>query len=206
MAYPFRPSPWEVASALHGWSGRRGDLGHIIPNDDIRIIHGPQTVDNIHRVELTPRLAMTNRKVFGFVAEINESDQMMNTETKYRFQVIAQLAYYHDAAERDDSWMWVRTNAFSSNALITDPVGIMVGAIVYGILTPTFGTHMTTQLESWDVSSCEEWYLNGLGGVPDPRNFDIDPETLDHLPVLGGSAFDLARLKYALAGARLRPP
>ena len=44
------------------------------------------------------------------------------------------------------------------------------------------------------------------GGVPKPIFFDIDPETVGHLPVLGGSAFGLSRLLYAIACVRLRPP
>ena len=154
---------------MYGWSGHRGDLGHIIHTDDIRVIPGPQTVDGLPRVELTPRLAMQNRKVYGFISEIVESDQMLNTETCYRFVVIVQIVYYKDAGQQEDSWMWAKTNAFSSNALLTGPCGVMVGSIITGILSPTFGAHLTAQIESWTVASCREWQLNGLGGVRKPR-------------------------------------
>ena len=204
--YPFRPTPWGVECAFHGWSGRRGDLDHVIPNGDIRVIPGPQTVDNIDRAELTPRLAMLNRKVFGFVADIQDAPKMLNTETCYRLQVVIQIVYYRDAEHGEDSWMWVKTNAFTSNALLVDAQSLMLGAIICGILTPTFGTHLATQLESWMISSCDEWSMGGLGGRAQADLFDIDPETVGHLPVLGGGAFDISRLRYSISGVRLRPP
>ena len=39
-----------------------------------------------------------------------------------------------------------------------------------------------------------------------PIFFDTDTETFGHLPSLGGSAFGISRLRYAIAGVRLRPP
>ena len=130
---------------------------------------------------------------------------MLNTETCYRFEVITQLAYFVDQS-REGSWLWVKTNAFSSNLLSTGPQSVLLGTIVCGILTPTFGTHMTTQMESWTLSSAEDWAMHGIGGVPKPINFDIDPETCLRLPVLGGGAYDIASLRWALAGVRLSPP
>ena len=44
------------------------------------------------------------------------------------------------------------------------------------------------------------------GGTPHPRNVDLDPGAGDGLPALGGSGFDLQRLRFAISGARLRPP
>ena len=82
----------------------------------------------------------------------------------------------------------------------------MLGNIAKGILVPTFGTHMTAQLEAWQVTTPMDWQLSGLGGIPRPRYFDLDPDTVDLLPVVGGCAFDLERLRWAIPGARLRPP
>ena len=102
--------------------------------------------------------------------------------------------------------MWCKTTAFSSNMITTDPAVILLGTLVTGILTPTFGTHLTAQMEAWTTTTGDEWQMTGLGGTPHPRNFDLDPATADMLPVLGGSAFDLVRLRYAISGVRLRPP
>ena len=131
---------------------------------------------------------------------------MLNTDTCFRFDVIIQLVYYQGPQNTEESWMWARTCGFSSNLIVTVPQPVLLGALVCGILTPTFGTHLTTQLESFVLSSTEEWCTAGIGGVPHPRNFDLDPETRDGLPVLGGSAFDIQSLRYAISGVRVCAP
>ena len=69
-----RPTPWEVVCAFDQWKGDRADLTDLIWTDDINVIYGPQTSDGLHRVELSPRLAMTNRKAYGYIAAIHEAD------------------------------------------------------------------------------------------------------------------------------------
>ena len=121
-------------------------------------------------------------------------------------EVIIQLVYYQGDQSYDESWMWARTCGFSSNLLLTNPQPLLLGTVVCGILAPTFGTHLATQLETWLISSTEEWAAAGIGGVPHPRNFDLGPETRDGLPVLGGSAFDISSLRYAISGVRICAP
>ena len=74
MSDYFRPTPWEVVCGLQHWDGDESKLDHIIQTKDLTIIHGPQTSDNKNRLELTPRLAMMNRRVFGYIAGIHEAD------------------------------------------------------------------------------------------------------------------------------------
>ena len=119
---------------------------------------------------------------------------------------MTQIVYFMEGEFKEESWFWCKTVAFSSNLMITDPATALLGSIVLGVLTPTFGTHLTAQMESWTLSTWEDWHFSGLGGTPHPRNLDLDPGTADLLPVLGGSGFDLQRLRYALSGVRLRPP
>ena len=147
---------------------------------------------------------MQNRRVYGIICEIHESETTLDATTPYRLQVLAQLVYYKQGHE--DSWIWARTNAFSSNALLAGPESFQLGKPVFGILAPTYGTHLATQLESWHGASFEDWRLGGQGGIPLPHHFDLDPMTLDWLPVLGGSGFDLERLRWSIPGVRLRPP
>ena len=66
---------------------------------------------------------------------------MLNAETKYRFQVALQIVYFteHPDDPRVDFWFWARTSAFRSNFLLTDSFGITPGAVVRGLLAPTFG-------------------------------------------------------------------
>ena len=79
---PCRPTPWEVARTIGEWSGDETKLDRILQSKEITIVPGPQTVDGVPRVELTPRLAMLNRKAFGFVVEIHESDKMKGVHPK----------------------------------------------------------------------------------------------------------------------------
>ena len=146
MSNACRPTPWEVVQAVEEWGRSMQALGRIIRTEDLWIIPGPQTSDAKPRLEMTPRIAMLNRKVYGYVAEIIEDTdlKMLNTETPYRVQVIVQIVYFQDEDQYIDSWMWARTNAFSSNFLTTENRPIMLGSIVTGILSPTFGTHLTT--------------------------------------------------------------
>ena len=56
-------------------------LNRIIQTDEMYAAPGKETSDGVNRLELTHRLARTDRKVFGFIANILESGQMLNTET-----------------------------------------------------------------------------------------------------------------------------
>ena len=67
-----RPGPWTICTALEKWGGDKKDLGQIIWTDEIWLTHKSLTSDHIHRLETTPRAAMLNRQVFGYVGEILE--------------------------------------------------------------------------------------------------------------------------------------
>ena len=101
--------------------------------------------------------------------------------------MVVQIVYYLGQIGGPDSWMWARTNAFSSNIAIADPCSIQLGQIARGILAPTFGAHLPTQLEAWRPVNFRDWQLGGMGGIPRPRNFDQGPDTVDWLPPLGGA-------------------
>ena len=132
--------------------------------------------------------------------------RVLNTSARYRFAVMLQLVYHMRGEHYDGSWLWCKTCAFSSNLLIADPGVALLGSVVVGIPTPIFGTQLAAQLESWDLASWGDWHFSGMGGAPRPRNIDLGPGTVDLLPALGGSGFDLKRLRCAIPGARLRPP
>ena len=74
MSKLYRPSPRDIVCGIERWNGDQSRLGHILRHKDLTIIHGPETVGGINRLELSPRLAMLNRKVFGYIAGIHEAD------------------------------------------------------------------------------------------------------------------------------------
>ena len=201
-----RPLPWDVASKINDWGGKdQADLDDLIATKEIKIIHKSQTNDGVPMAELSARLAMTNRRVYGNVAEIHESDTTLNTRTPYRLVVVIQLCY-HQLAWIDDSWFWAKTSAFSSNVLLANAVGVQIGTPVCGILAPTYGTHLTTQLEFWPPTTWGDWSLGGIGGIPKPYYIDLDPYTYDWLPTIGGIGYGPGRLRWALPSVRIKHP
>ena len=160
-----RPRPWDIAFDLHPWKGGRNDLGHVIRTNERSIAPSDRTSDGVNRMELTPRLAMQNRRIFGFVSEILESGEMINTDAMWRFQAVVQILYFDDIPESGNcSRFRGRTSAFSSNIALADSDGIMFGAIAKDIMAPSFGPHLADQLESWDMAAARRWNFPGLGG------------------------------------------
>ena len=112
---PCRPAAWEISSAIHEWGGMAAsDLGEIIQTDQLTIIPRPKTNDVIARAELSTRLAMANRKVYGYVAEIHDSSTTLNTRAPYRLVVVVHLCYFQTKWS-DDSWFRAKTSDFSIN-------------------------------------------------------------------------------------------
>ena len=65
---PYLPTPWMIGSKMFEWKADR-HLDLPLPQD-IRILHGGETVDKHPRMEIPPRLAMMNRRVWGYVVDI----------------------------------------------------------------------------------------------------------------------------------------
>ena len=83
-----------------------------------------------------------------------------------------QLVYHMHGEHYDESWLWCKTCAFSSNLLIADPGVALLGSVVVGIPTPIFGTQLVAQLESWDLAS---WAIgiSPVWGAPSARGISI---------------------------------
>ena len=135
-----RPTPWVIANGLWRWSGQHSDIDDILQADRITVISKGQTADGKTRIELTHRVAMLNRRVFGYVAEINESDTTLNTSTGYRIVAVIQLVYFMGQYGGGESWFWTQTNAFSSKLMTTDPIALRLDIPITGVLAPLSGT------------------------------------------------------------------
>ena len=149
---------------------------------------------------------MTNRQVFGFVAEILDSRKMSNTDPMYRFQAVIQIVYFKANGQQAGSWFRGRAAAFRSNALVTGGFGAMLGSVVFGIRDPTSGAHLTAQLESWGATTFRRWKRAVAG---EPPNRPISISTMPRwaiYPFSGGSGIDRERRRWAIAAVRLRPP
>ena len=203
---PCRPDPWAIANTLYNWAHRaRSGREEIIHTIHVAFIPYGQTNDGANRIELNTRLATKNHQVSEYVAEINESHTDLNARTKYRVRAVAHLVYCKGRFGRPDTWSWVKTSALSSNLVATNSIELHLGQPIFGISAFRVAPHLTTQLEYWKPAAHRPWQHGGVGGTPEPHHFDIDPETYDYLPALGGGAFDLGRLRWSIPGVRLRP-
>ena len=65
---PFLPTTWEVSAAIAAW---KTDESLSLPlTSELSVIHGSLTLDKSARLEVVPRIAMMNRRTFGFVVDI----------------------------------------------------------------------------------------------------------------------------------------
>ena len=65
--------------------------------------------------------------------------------------------------------MWVRIQAHSSNLLAAIPTPVEEGMIVTGIVTATYGTHLTATLNTWRPSKLKHWQNETSGYIKNPR-------------------------------------
>lgn len=200
-----RPTTWEVAEEFWKWDGDKPLESERIKCSGITaIVHGKDTPDGSARIDITPRLAMENRRAFGYLCEIFESTMTENTDTPYRMTAIIQVAYF-DQNDDFPSWFWAKTNLFSSNLVATEPQTAILGTPVMGIVAATYGSHLTTQMEAWKFSNPNEWKNLAPAPLPHPRCIDLDPVTIKNIPMLGGCGYDLESTRWCLAGVRLKP-
>ena len=107
-----RPSTWDVAREFWNWGG-----ANAMDTDVIRfvripaIVRGKDAPAGCARIDITPRLAMDNRRAFGYLAKIFDSSATQNTDTPYRMTAIIQIAYFDQHGD-PPSWFWAKTNLF----------------------------------------------------------------------------------------------
>lgn len=61
------------------------------------------------------------------------------------------------------STVWARVEAFASNCLATSGTAIQEGEVICGILTPSFGKHLTAVFNTWIPSTVATWRTEGIG-------------------------------------------
>ena len=83
---------------------------------------------------------------------------------------------------------------------------ILLGDLVAGILTASYGGHMTAILETWKVTDRNEWKMLAAHPPPDPMtDIDLNWWTIEGLADLGGNAFHYAG-EAEITGVRVKPP
>ena len=108
--------------------------------------------------------------------------------------------------ETEPSRHYCKVLTWSSNFLVTAPAAVLAGDLVTGVLTATYGGYMAAILETWRLTTPDEWRMCGPLPPPCPRTeIDINQATVDGLPVLGGMGFYYEGGARIL-GVRMAPP
>lgn len=155
-----RPSTWDVAREFWNWGG-----ANAMDTDVIRfvripaIVRGKDAPAGCARIDITPRLAMDNRRAFGYLAKIFDSSATQNTDTPYRMTAIIQIAYFDQHGD-PPSWFWAKTNLFFAKFRVNGTAGGSPGEAGHG---DTRGHLWRSSHHSWKPGVFLE------GGMERPR-------------------------------------
>ena len=214
----YRPALWEQAMMFSQWDPRtapnRGDGSlDLPPSDDFSLTPWHVSPDRMNRINVSNWLASRNQRIWGFVASIEEcSPATENTDTAYKFEIIARLCYLPDGQTKREpewmSWLYVKVLAYSSNALLCGRTGIALGSFVTGIVTANYNGKGRATLDAWQViSDFTEWRRVSLETMTDPSCYDWTEWVVEWTCTLGGSAFAVDEPhENRINGVRLSPP
>ena len=113
---PFLPSPWDQAMETFEW--KKDQPINLELHPDMALIHADDTQDSKHRLEMSRRLGMTNRRAWGYVVNIDKTNSE-NTRTPFEVQILTRVVYLLPG-ESQWSYVWARVTAHTSNMLITN--------------------------------------------------------------------------------------
>ena len=69
---PFLPTCWEIGSRLHEWKATETlDFQQYLTPGAVTLVHGSLTIDKEHRLDTDPRTGMMNRRIWGYICDIN---------------------------------------------------------------------------------------------------------------------------------------
>ena len=82
----------------------------------------------------------------------------------------------------------------------------MLGILITGVATATYGGHSTCQLGAWAPCTNIDWAHGSTSRIPSGLDRDLDPWTWASLPILGGAGYVINLKNGFIAGVRLSPP
>ena len=163
---PFRPTVFELAEILSSRDYNSSDDVDIPPSQDWKLVGWTSTPDKNYRIDMSTWAGWRQRRVFGYIAGIREI-QSGNSPTPYRFDVISKLPYCADAhlpgltaryTDADSlSWLWAKSTAYSSNALVPAHTVIRLGTFIQGVVAARYNGSNTVSLEAWGLVDWEDW-------------------------------------------------
>ena len=141
-------------------------------------------------------LAKKLRRCFGYVSEINLTEGE-GTDTPGQLQVVVKIPwkYGSTSAEKDNSWMLARVQAFVSKSLFSAPAQVVkLGSCVYGFLEPSNGASRSCQLVGWDVCTLDFWRSASASTIP--PNWEFNMDAIFCLPQLSAQNFEYTRFPH----------
>ena len=160
----FQPSVPTVALLLTPYLPVTADPSNALPlPTGLALQRAPEGGKQLQLVA-TPSFATKLRRVFGYVGDLQLTDGE-GTDTPAQLQIVIKIPwkYGHSSAEKENSWMYARVQAFVSKALFSQPAQVVkLGSCISGFLEPTSGTSKSCQLVGWDVCtlSCRIIFLS----------------------------------------------
>ena len=150
--------------------------------------------------------------MWGFVATIDESEKAENTDTGYRFEILRRSPFRikdFGCSLAEQSWIFARVRAYSSNCLTCSSDVIRLGSIVTGAMTAGYNGNGRAYLDarSTVTDGFEEWGEFSPHTMLRPSDFTFNEAAIDWLPTVGGRPYAVhAPGENRINGIRLKPP
>lgn len=213
VGYPYRPTPLSLANTLWAFDPRTAkpeEAPDIPESPDFKLVNWLVSTDSSTRLDFSDDFAIKFQRVWGYVASIDET-KAENTDTGYRFEIVCRFPYrIRDFGNTDaeQSWIFARVRAYSSNCLLCDSAALTLGCIVTGVVTANYGGNGRAVLDAWSiVSDFSEWKEFSPDTILRPSDINFNEALVDWLPTVGGLPYAVhAPDENRILGIRMKPP
>ena len=143
------------------------------------------------------------------MTNIAHAHSSQNTDTPFRFDVLVRINFQLPS-EREWSCVWARAEAFASNCINLRGAEIQEGEIIEGVLTATYGTHLSAVFNTWKTSDLAKWKSDSIGPPLDNSNKEGNaqkyfPPPFESDPPLFLENSDVGRKTQKKAAAKALP-
>ena len=98
-----------------------------------------------------------------------------NTETAYRFEIVAKIPYFPlgATADQEASHIWAKIRAYGSSAMLPRGDSYCVGDFATGIPIANYGGTGRANLDAWRKADLSELSSTAPETQPSPADFDF---------------------------------
>ena len=152
--------------------------------------------------------ACRRRRVFGYICRFGETNAE-NTTIPIRIEVMCRMDYQAQARKSDNLIaLFFLVRGYSSNALIADSIGSMIGDPVTGVVTSKYGGSARAKLDSWrPLTDLRMWSAVSPDTFPEYDFGDFEDFAADCALALAGNPFAIDEpTENPTTGTRIWPP